>query len=345
MLECLGNPQLGLARAICCDAAAIVVNHEAVSLEGDCDHQALKILAQMPQTMTSGIYRCDVQRAETVEDAHVLAVCFCPPEDGWLFWFRDEQKGQKLCWSDAEVAAAAALRADLLEACLMRATTANRVQQSLICRLGHDLSNPLQSITMSAALLRPQSTRDTELSQLIMAGGKKMERLISQIRDLNRLQAGNQISINPVQTDISVLLKSVLKEEQALYPELLIQSQIEPGIKAMVDPGRYTEVIAHLLGNGHRSQGQNRIPTIVRLERGDHSSQLTISNQLEPLSAEQLAGLFRPVASDSLMHAKSGLGMGLYICAAIVQAHDGSVSAEQANGSITFTLTLPQLEQ
>lgn len=340
LLDSLANPQLDLATAVSCDAAAIVVRQEAVSLSGDCEHRALKTLAKLHEGSATGVYHSPAQQA----DPGVLAVCFCPPEDGWLLWFRDTPPEGNGGWQDADIAAATTLRALLLEACLQRAAMTNRVQQRLIARLGHDLSNPLQSISMSAALLRPQSERDTELSRLIIGAAKKMDRLLAQVRDLNQLQSGNTVSINPVATDLSALVRSVLDDEQALYPELIIQAQVEPDIKAMVDAERYAEVIAHLLNNASQ-QSKSDTPTLVTLQTQAGWSRLTISSQIEPLSPEQLAELFQPVTRDAPLPDQNGLGMGLYVCAAIVQAHEGHVIAEQADGSITFSLTLPLLEQ
>lgn len=343
LLNCLSNPQLNLAGTVASDSAAIVVNQEVVSLKGDCEQRALTTLASLHAAAVCGTYNSDMQDLDGGAGNRVLAICFCPPEDGWIMWFRGKQPDQAEGWSEADIGAATALRGDLLEACLQRAVTANRVQQGLIARLGHDLSNPLQSITMSAALQRPQSERDIELNRHIIAAGRKMNRMLAQVRDLNQLQSGNKISINPVATNLSALLKSVLEDEQKLYADLIIQVQIEPGIHAVVDAERYTEVVAHLLNNASQ-QSKPHTPTVINLHRQDDTSKLTVSSQIDPLSAEQMAGLFQPVTSDSSTPEQSGLSMGLYICAAIVQAHEGSVCADQADGSIDFCLTLPLLE-
>ncbi|WP_339843889.1 ATP-binding protein [uncultured Halopseudomonas sp.] len=344
LIECLSNSQLSFEETVVCDAAAIIVNQEVISLQGDCELRALKALSSLHEAAITGVYYSGLQEQVDGDLEGVLAICFCPPEDGWLLWFRDGQTSQKDGWSDADIAATTSLRGDLLEACLQRAAMTSRVQQSLIARLGHDLSNPLQSLTMSAALLRPQSERDIEMTKHIIAAGKKMDRMLAQIRDLNQLQMGNKISINPVETNLSALVKSVLEDEQTLYPDLTIEAQIEPVINAMVDAERYTEVIAHLLNNASQ-QSKAETPTIVKLTREDDTSTLTVSSQIDPLSAEQMAGLFQPVTSDSPASEQSGLGMGLYICAAIVQAHEGSVYADQGDGSIDFCLTLPLLKQ
>lgn len=343
LLDCLSNPELDLASRVDCQAAVIMVGSEPVNLLGDAAREALEILPALREAAVSGICYSGMPGADSLSHVHVLAVHFCPPEDGWLLWFRNAPAKPETAWSDTDLATVTTLRADLLEACLHRAMLTNRVQQRLISRMGHDLCNPLQSITMSAGLLRPQGERDIELTRHIVAAGKKMDRLLAQVRDLNQLQAGNAISINPVETNISALVQAVLEDEQTLYPELSIEARIEPGITAMVDAERYAEVIAHLLNNASQ-QSKPETTTLIELQKQDVSSTLTISSQVEPLSPEQLAGLFQPVTSDSPISEQSGLGMGLYTCAAIVQAHEGSVGAEQADESIVFCLTLPLLE-
>ncbi|MFT6430899.1 MAG: light-regulated signal transduction histidine kinase (bacteriophytochrome) [Halopseudomonas sp.] len=336
LLDALSNSQLDLAGLVTCDASAVIVNQAVVSLRGDCESLALEILNTLHKADDSGVFHSNHVQTKISSGAGVLAIRFCPPEDGWLLWFRKDQQH----WIESDIGIAATLRADLLAACLQRATMASRVQQKLISTLAHDLCNPLQSITMSAALLKPQSQRDTDLSRHIIAAGKRLERLIGQVRDLNELQSGKRISVNPVPTDLSALVNSVLKDEQTLYPELILKTDIEPSIKALVDAQRYAEVIAHLLGNASQ-QSKPGTATTLHLHTNDENSHLTITSEVEPVTAEQMAGLFRPSAGDGRLLDQSSLGMGLYICGAIVQAHNGSVSAEQAEGSITFCLSLP----
>jgi light-regulated signal transduction histidine kinase (bacteriophytochrome) len=336
LLDALSNPQLDLADLVPCDAFAVIVNQAVGSVRGDCESLALEMLKKLHEADDSGLVHTDHLQPETTDAVAVLAIRFCPPEDGWLLWFRTDHQQ----WPESDIGVVATLRADLLEACLQRSAMASRMQQKLIATLAHDLCNPLQSITMSAALLKPQSPRDTDLTRHIIAAGKKLERLIGQVRDLNELQSGQRISVNPVPTDLSELVNTVLKDEQTLYPELIIETDIEPAIEAMVDAERYAEVIAHLLGNASQ-QSKPGTATTLHLHTDDENSHLTITSEVEPVTAEQMAGLFRPGAGDGRLLDQSSLGMGLYICGAIVQAHNGSVSAEQAEESITFCLSLP----
>ncbi|MFH4238549.1 histidine kinase dimerization/phospho-acceptor domain-containing protein, partial [Acinetobacter baumannii] len=72
--------------------------------------------------------------------------------------------------------------------------------------------NPLQSISMAAALLSSSDTRTTELRQHISASSSRMERLVSQILDMSRLQSGIGLTVNPVDTDVSQLVRQIVCE-------------------------------------------------------------------------------------------------------------------------------------
>ncbi|MCW5312175.1 histidine kinase, partial [Pseudomonas aeruginosa] len=215
----------------------------------------------------------------------VLAIRFHRQESGWIFWFRHEEvhrirwggkpeklltigpsgprltprgsfeaweevvRGHSTPWSETDLAIAEKLRLDLMELCLNHAAEVDRMRQRLIAVLGHDLRNPLQSISMAAALLSSSDTRTTELRQHISASSSRMERLVSQILDMSRLQSGIGLTVNPVDTDVSQLVQQIVCETDVAYPGLVIEIAIDPQVRAVVDPDRYAQVAANLLSN------------------------------------------------------------------------------------------------
>src|SRR5690606_24063548 len=109
------------------------------------------------------------------------------------------------------------------ELCLNRAAEIDRMRQRLIATLGHDLRNPLQSISMAAALLQSSNERNTELREHITYSSSRMERLINQILEMSRLQAGTEIAVNCVQTNISELVEAIVGETLLAYPDLQLE--------------------------------------------------------------------------------------------------------------------------
>ncbi len=303
----------------------------------------------------------------------VLAIRFHRQESGWIFWFRHEEvhrirwggkpeklltigpsgprltprgsfeaweevvRGHSTPWSETDLAIAEKLRLDLMELCLNHAAEVDRMRQRLIAVLGHDLRNPLQSISMAAALLSSSDTRTTELRQHISASSSRMERLVSQILDMSRLQSGIGLTVNPVDTDVSQLVRQIVCETDVAYPGLVIEIAIDPQVRAVVDPDRYAQVAANLLSNA-RHHGLPGRPVLVTLTRQGDEVCLSVLNETSGLSEAQLANLFEPFKRESAdnQRNRNGLGIGLYISQAIAQAHQGRIDVDCRDDVITF---------
>jgi chemotaxis family two-component system sensor kinase Cph1 len=307
----------------------------------------------------------------------VLAIRFHRQESGWILWFRREEinhvrwagkpdkilkvgpsgarltprgsfeaweevvRGRSPAWSRTDLAIAEKLRGELVELSLSRASEVDGMRQRLIAMLGHDLRNPLQSISMAASMLTSSETRDTELRRHISSSSGRMERLISQVLEMSRLQSGLSITVIKVNSDLSGLVEEIVAETRVAYPGLVIETAIAPGIQATIDPDRYAQVITNLLGNA-RHHGIPGTAVSVALDSGDGASRLTITNQTRPLTDEQLATLFQPFKQGQVNARNPGsLGIGLYISQAIALAHDGNIIVEQGDGRISFSLVVP----
>lgn len=308
----------------------------------------------------------------------VMAIRFHRQESGWIVWLRLEQvhrirwggkpekivstgpsgprltprgsfeaweevvRGRSMPWTGIDLSIAEKLRTELVELCLNRAGEIDRMRQRLIAVLGHDLRNPLQSISMAAAMLSSSDVRNAELRQHITYSSSRMERLISQILEMSRLQSGAGMTVKPVTADLSRLVRDIVQETDVAYPGLSIETSIEEGVQAHVDPDRYLQVVANLLSNA-RHHGRPGRPVLVELCRQDGLARLSLLNEAEALDEARLANLFEPFKQDSSGRGrnKSGLGIGLYISQAIVNAHGGRIEVEQADGIITFRVLVP----
>jgi light-regulated signal transduction histidine kinase (bacteriophytochrome) len=310
----------------------------------------------------------------------VLAVRFHRQESGWIIWLRKEEihhvrwggkpekivrvgpsgprltprgsfeaweevvRGRSPSWTDTEIEIAEKLRRDLVELCLSRASEIDGMRQRLIAMLGHDLRNPLQSISMAAAMLSSSEIRDTELRKHISHSSGRMERLISQILEMSRLQSGLGILVNRVDTDLSALVQSIVAETAVAFPGMTIDAHIAPDVRAMVDPDRYAQVITNLLGNA-RYHGTPGKPVLISLSLDGNDTRLSVLNETNPVPAERLGTLFQPFkpqSADNLRN-KNGLGIGLYISQAIAAAHSGQISVEQSGNIITFSMVQPMV--
>lgn len=380
LLAALCGDDFNIAEAIACDGAAVALSGRTQSLGGQFGTTTQAVLEHLQSLPDSDLFQTDRWQPGDDESAAcgVLAVRFHPGEAGWLLWFRREEiqsvrwggkpekitaqgpsgprltprgsfetweetvRGRAPAWSEIELSIADKLRSSLVEVCLGRAGEIDRMRQRLIAMLGHDLRNPLQSISMAAAMLKSNELRDTELRQHISSSSGRMERLISQILEMSRLQSGLGIPVILQTVDLSALVNGIIHETVMAFPGIEIEVDVQEPIQAQADPDRYAQVITNLLGNA-RYHGRPGRPISIRLECQPQYCLLTVENEAEPLSAERLGGLFLPFKpqNGNASRNKDGLGLGLYISQAIASAHGGKLEVTQGAGRIAFTLSVP----
>ncbi len=224
----------------------------------------------------------------------------------------------------------------------VRLAQALRVQEMFVAALGHDLRNPLNSISMVAQLLARADGLDPkqrELVGLLSSSSTRMSHMISQLFDVARVRLGDGLSLDVVSCDLASLTRGVVEEERvAAGCEIVLDAPDALPLEA--DPARVSRVVSNLVGNAaaHRSGGI----VSVRVLREDGRAVLEVHNEgaIDPRS---LPSLFDPF----VRHARSrqrrdGLGLGLYIVRQIMLAHGGEVAvASTAKGGTTFRAWLP----
>lgn len=382
MVASLGAKALNVASLLPCDGAAVMLAGRMHSVDGEFAQLAEEII-DMLQATDKDVFQTDKWPHAQGNSAGspycgVLAIRFHRPHSGWVIWFRLEQvnkikwggkpekslevgpsgprltprgsfeaweevvRGRSAPWSETDMSIAEKLRLDLVELCLNRATEIDRMRQRLIAVLGHDLRTPLQSISMAASMLSQQGPHASQLQEHINYSSSRMERLITQILEMSRLQAGSGISVTPVQTDISSLMKNIVRETNVAYPGFEIQLELADNVVGHVDPDRYAQVAVNLLSNArhHKVHGT---PVEVVLSADEQYVRLSVANEANRLSDDQLATLFVPFKqqSSSSERNKTGLGIGLYIASAIAEAHGGKIEVQQEDGRISFCLMVP----
>jgi two-component system, sensor histidine kinase and response regulator len=219
-----------------------------------------------------------------------------------------------------------------------------RLNEMFSALLAHDLRNPLSAILGSAHLLQKrgadQLSQDT--ATRILNSGNRMARLIEDMLDLARARLGGGIVVKRQPTDIKALVDKVLREHQAAAPDRLIESSFHGDLSGLWDPERIAQVASNLIGNAIK-HGTAAAPVGVRLDGSADSVTLVVKNG-GTIAAEMRPHLFDPFRGGRREAGRSeGLGLGLYIVAQIVQAHDGKVEVETGSHDETsFVVTLPR---
>lgn len=229
-------------------------------------------------------------------------------------------------------------------AALLDERASSELREQFIAILGHDLRNPLQAVYASGELLERKLTDPTllGLASRIKVNVRRMSALIDDVLDFARGRLGGGIGIAVADVDrIEASLSSVVKEFQVVSPEREIRASFTVDRTVCCDIGRVQQVASNLLGNA-LTHGSPRSPVEISANTDDRDFVLEVWNDGEPIPADSINKIFEPFWRHSTFDSRQGLGLGLYICSQIVNAHGGQLSVTSTRDSGTrFTVRLP----
>ena len=213
---------------------------------------------------------------------------------------------------------------------------ADRQQRDLIGNVSHELRTPIAGLRATLENILDGVTEPTLGVLTIMADRVgRLERLVSDLLDLSRLEAG----MAPLTTSVVNLrdiLDDAVDECFAANPSARITIDATPAIVLTADPGRLHQVVSNLLANAI-THGDG--PIAVTAAASGTQLKLIVADQGRGLDGEADRLFERFYRADN---SSTGTGLGLAIVRWIVDLHGGTVGAEpnQPIGA-RFIVTLP----
>jgi signal transduction histidine kinase len=216
------------------------------------------------------------------------------------------------------------------------------LREQFIAVLGHDLRNPLASISGGVRLLlkEDQSDKARTILTMMQSSVGRMTALISDVLDFARGRLGGGFQVVVTEANLTAVLAQVAGEISAGFPEREIDMQIAIGQPVHVDSGRVGQMFSNLLGNA-LSHGASGEPVRVQASTTGGVFELSVSNAGEQIPPAALSQLFKPFVRGALGTQKEGLGLGLYIASEIARAHGGTLEAESTPEETRFTFRMP----
>lgn len=215
--------------------------------------------------------------------------------------------------------------------------------------LGHDLRNPLGTVTMAATMLLEWEDLPPVMVKpvrRILSSAGRMARLIRDLLDLTRSRVGGGLPIAPMPADLHAICRQTVDELELQHPTSPLLLTAEGNTAGSWDPDRLAQVVSNLVGNA-LTHGLAGAPVRVALREEADSVVLEVHNEGPPIPPELQAILFDPFRrgpqAASREASSDGLGLGLFISRQIVEAHGGSLEVTSEPGLGTaFTVRLPK---
>lgn len=220
----------------------------------------------------------------------------------------------------------------------------DRVKSALVSSVSHELKTPLTAIKASATtLLQDEASADAairgELADAINRETDRLTRLVSNLLDMSRLEAGvlrphvEWVSLSDVVADVLDRMEPVLRGHPVTteIPDTLPETPL--------DFVMISQVLTNLLDNAVRYAPPSAA-IVISAEVVRDQLRVTVFNEgswIPPVDLERLFDKFYRASTSS-----GGTGLGLAIARGIVEAHGGRIWAENVGRrGVAFAFTLP----
>jgi two-component system sensor histidine kinase BaeS len=214
-------------------------------------------------------------------------------------------------------------------------------RRRLLADVSHELRTPLAVIQGNAeAIVDGVYPADAEHLGTILEETRVLSRLIEDLRTLSLAEAGT-LTLHREPTDLDVLAAEVGRsfEQLAATSGARIEVDVPDNLPLLeVDPIRLREVLANLVANALRYASPAGAVRIAGRTAGDHV-ELAVIDDGPGIPPDLLLTVFDRFAKSP---ESRGSGLGLAIARALVEAHDGRISAESPpGGGTTIRIDLP----
>lgn len=260
------------------------------------------------------------------------------PRGSFAEW-RQTVVGRSAPWKEVTVRIANTLQNELLRVTAMRHAEIEQARRHLLAMLGHDLRDPLQAIRMAAHILQ-RNEGSKSMATSIDNSSSRMQRLIGQILDFSRAEAGMHMLSRSEDVDLAELMDALVEESQIGHPGVTIAAQIQRPARFRGDAGRIAQAIGNLLSNArHHAEPGSTVE--VSLQAEDGAATIVVSNVARPIADDVAAALFEPLKRMARVETnRTGLGLGLYIAHRIAVETNGEIAYRHIDGRVVFTLVV-----
>ena len=219
------------------------------------------------------------------------------------------------------------------------------LREKFVSTLTHDLRTPLTAVKMSAQLIEhhldnTDAVRD--LSAKIAENVNRVDKMIQDLLDANRLRAGQHIPIEISEVNLKILAQETLDNLKTVHGDRFVL-HAQGSLLGQWCSQSLKRILENLCSNAVK-YGCPDSPVTVSLEEQSGEVNLSVHNVGESLGDEEKEKIFdiflrAPAAEAS---GKTGWGIGLTIVKGLTESHGGKVSVQSVDSGTAFVVTLPK---
>ncbi|MFC7320737.1 ATP-binding protein [Halobacillus campisalis] len=232
----------------------------------------------------------------------------------------------------------------------------DKLRKDFIANVSHELRTPISMLQgYSEAIVDDiaESREDkNELAKIIHDESLRIGRLVNELLDLARMEAGH-ISLYRDSVETDVFIKKIVRKFKGLAEDKHVDLRLsieEKDDRMNIDPDRMEQVMTNLIDNAIRHTAENGVVDVI-VAKSSKEWIFEISDSGYGIPEDDLPFIFerfyKADKSRKRETSQKGTGLGLAIAKNIVEAHNGKIHVHSImNEGTTFTVRIPiQLDE
>jgi two-component system, OmpR family, sensor histidine kinase ResE len=231
----------------------------------------------------------------------------------------------------------------------------DKLREDFVANVSHELKTPIAMLQgYSEAIvddIAESEEEKKELAGIILDESKRMGRLVNELLDLARLEAGH-MKLHYSSLPIIPFAERIVRKFQGPAKDREIQLNLEfkKNLKSLqeemdIDPDRIEQVLTNLIDNAIRHTSQGGFVNLT-VEVSDQNVKFFVKDNGTGIKEEDLPFVFERFYKGDKARTRGksgGTGLGLAIARNIVEAHGGQISVHSKNNEgTTFSFVIPR---
>jgi K+-sensing histidine kinase KdpD len=216
----------------------------------------------------------------------------------------------------------------------------DKVQNAVLSAISHDVRAPLAAISVSLSGLLTSDgalshSAERQLLETADVEARRLHRLVNNLLSMTRLETG-AATVKTEPCDVLEVVSAALEELGAPAAQRQISFDVPEDLPLVpMDFGLITHVLINLFSNAFKYSSAHQ-PVEVRSRIISDQLEVMVVDRGVGVPPEDLGRVFDKFCRAAEFGSSTGLGLGLAICKAFIEAHDGRISLE--NNSLGGTI-------
>lgn len=230
------------------------------------------------------------------------------------------------------------------------AEIANKVKSQFLASVSHELRTPLNAILnftqfVARGMAGEVNEEQVELLSQVTSSGEHLLRLINDVLDISKIEAGALELFVEANIDIREELNQIITLGKTLLSDKPVQlkADIAPDLPPITaDRQRVFQIILNLVANACKFTDQGSVTISAKHQSENNALLISVADTGPGIAPEEQSLIFQNFQQTRIGMEKGGTGLGLPISSRLAEAHGGKLWVESALGAgATFFVQLP----